>query len=236
MKLTSAVMNTKHDIHPIQSKIIVFLGTNLKGKFSDINLDNVPSDNFSFHVRQLIKAGLIQKNISNEYILTDEGKRLFLILDNEESRAVPQPKLSVLVVLKDRGKLLVQKRLKQPFYGFYELPTQRVMWGESIMKTAADLMRSEVGISIQSSFRGLLHKIEKSEEANVNDDKYYAVLEVTSWKGKIKDSFKFGVNTWMTPVELIKEEKSHFDVEKTLQLLESPQIKIEEIEAIPTGY
>jgi hypothetical protein len=50
-------------MHTTQNKILKTLLLNKKARFSEMNLDNISNDHFSFHVKRLIELGHIIKDL-----------------------------------------------------------------------------------------------------------------------------------------------------------------------------
>ena len=116
-------MTTNKEIHPIQGTILKALVLQPGMTFSEMNTEGVSSDQFTFHVKQLMKTGLVIKQDDGSYDLTTVGKEAANRLDIDSGAEVQverQAKIGVLVVPvreKDgKTEYLVQKRLKQPFY------------------------------------------------------------------------------------------------------------------------
>ena len=83
---------------------------------------------------------MVKKNSSGSYSLTRKGKEPTNKIDTDANAIERQPKVAVLLVIlkkSERGlELLVQQRLKQPFFSFWGIPTGKIRWGETIIQTA----------------------------------------------------------------------------------------------------
>ena len=60
-------------IHEFQISILRELLFKPKARFSDLKKVDITNDHFTFHIKQLIKEGLVFKT-NKRYSLTDEGK------------------------------------------------------------------------------------------------------------------------------------------------------------------
>src|SRR4051812_31106336 len=114
-------MNTQLEIHEIQAKILRELLFKPTARFSELNIKNLTSDHFTFHINKLVHAQLVERTPNNKYTLTTSGKELAIRLDTDTAKIERQPRLSVaLVCIKkenDQIKYLIQQRLKQPYFG-----------------------------------------------------------------------------------------------------------------------
>jgi hypothetical protein len=89
------VMN-KTDIHPIQSEILCKLLFSKDSGFAELNTKKVPSDQFSFHLKQLTDWKYIEKNSLGRYLLTTKGKEFANRFDTE-NKEVERQKVGLLV-------------------------------------------------------------------------------------------------------------------------------------------
>src|SRR5689334_21385459 len=85
-------------------------------RFSQINAPKLPTDQFSYHLRQLQKAKLIEKLPDQTYRLTVEGKRKAILLRPADHGFIDQGFTAVIVVVskEEDGQqfFLVQERDK----------------------------------------------------------------------------------------------------------------------------
>ncbi len=67
-------LNMEQNLHPIQSNILRNLLFNPEARFSDLNMEHLPTDQFTFHLKRLMELELIEKINQNHYHLTLSGK------------------------------------------------------------------------------------------------------------------------------------------------------------------
>src|SRR5689334_2170281 len=103
-------------LHPVQAKILDSLRFVRSARFSELNAEELTNAHFSFHINALLKEKLIEKSASGEYQLSQKGKQIVM-------RSEKQGTISVLLVIvdetQDPHKVLIQKRLRHPYFGFY---------------------------------------------------------------------------------------------------------------------
>lgn len=157
-------------MHDLQNKILKTLLLNEKVRFSEMNIENISNDHFSFHVNRLLELELILKDEEGFYHLTDEGKEYAnrLDVDGEEIEIEKQAKIGVLVVCtkteNEVKKYLIQKRLKHPYYGYHGFITGKVKWGETVFDAARRELDEEAGLEGEIRLAGVEHKIDYSKE------------------------------------------------------------------------
>lgn len=114
------------DVHPVQARVLKELLFKKEAGFAELNVLELPTDHFTFHLKSLVEAELLAKT-DKGYCLTDVGKEFAnrFNTDNNNVTYEPQAKLGVLCCgVKKEGKAtqyLIQQRLKQPFMAFTAL-------------------------------------------------------------------------------------------------------------------
>src|SRR3989344_3431144 len=93
-------------VHEFQISILRELLFKTEARFRDLNKIGVTNDHFTFHLKQLVKEGLVKKE-NNKYSLTDSGKEFANRMDTESLKLERQAKLGVSVeaVRKNKGKI-----------------------------------------------------------------------------------------------------------------------------------
>lgn len=86
------------DLNPIQMKIINTLTFKKEAKFSELNTENLPTDHFNYHLQKLVKDGLVSKNTSDHYELTQNGISFSSTTDVYNFTIEKQPKTGMIPV------------------------------------------------------------------------------------------------------------------------------------------
>ncbi len=194
------------DLNEIQMQIIKELTFKPSSKFSDIKPFKVTSDKFSYHLKVLQDLNLIEKFSSGEYSLTIEGKKFSGKIDTDKKQVEKQPKVSVLLIVKKFEKneyyLLIQTRLKEPFFGVKGFPTGKVHWGETIVETADRELFEESGLKSKFKHSYTLHEqvYDKATKEQV-EDKLFFVCEGIYQSGEILNG-EGCENSWILEKDL----------------------------------
>jgi len=149
------------------------------------------SDHFTFHISRLVDLGFVEKVAKGSYALSRTGKEYANKLDTESNTIERQPKISVILVIwkdESRKELLLQERLKNPYFGFWGYPTGKVAWGETILQTAQRELEEETGLAGEFIFHGIYH--EHAKDAQTNDlleDKIFLITETINTQGVLLD-------------------------------------------------
>lgn len=218
-------MKTKIDLHETQVRILEVLLFKPKAKFSELNKDKLPTDQFSFHIRELIKSGLVIKDEEGLYDLTMEGKEFVGRFDTGKMVLERQPKTSVVIVGIEGDKVLTQQRLKRPYYGYYGYISGKVRFGEKLMEADEREFWEETGLVGNLRLVGIEHKMDYDENRKILEDKYFYLIEATEIKGKLKEDFKEGKNVWMTKEEIRELTETFDDMFIILDMIEGKDFK-----------
>ncbi len=215
------------DIHPTQAKILKELIFHPARKFSELNVEGVSSDQFSFHLRRLAELNLIKKTESG-YELTAPGKEFANRFDTDSPKMVleRQAKIGVSIsCIKNDGQgedlYLIQQRLKQPYFGYHGFLTGKVRWGETILETAARELQEEAGLSAELSISGIKHKMDYSENGELLEDKYFFVIKAQNPAGVLRDNIEGGKNAWFKEKDIFKLPDVFDGVDETIEIIKS---------------
>jgi ADP-ribose pyrophosphatase YjhB (NUDIX family) len=222
-------------MHPVQIRILRILSRTSNARFTDLNADDLPNDWFSFHIRKLKAGGFINKNEDGTYFLTAEGKNISLIIDPDSDNFQKNPKVSVIAIAEIDGKLLIQKRLIEPFNGYYEFPSHRVVWGKDLLEGCKEFFTEETGLTAEFEFKGIDHKIDYINK-NILDDKYFFIFKAAGVNGQLKERFEEGENSLMRRDEILKLPKTHYDLENIFKLYDSKDKSVLEIKEDVKDY
>lgn len=191
----------KLKIHEFQISILRELLFKPYARFRDLKKVDATNDHFSFHIKQLIKEGLIVKT-NGRYKLTDKGKEFANRMDTDALKLERQAKLAVALhaVRKRNGitEYLVHRRLKEPFYGWYGSHSGKVRWGENPLDCAKREFLEETGLVGKFTLKGIVHYHHFHKDGRLLEDKYFWVYKVENTKGEFKEKVPEGENIWMT--------------------------------------
>lgn len=200
-------MSTEIQIHEFQISILRELLFKPNARFRDLNILQISNDHFTFHLKKLVKDGLIIKN-NGVYSLSDSGKEFANRMDTDSLKIEKQGKLAIAIhairTKNGETETLVHQRLKEPFYGWYGSHSGKVKWGESPLECAKREFFEETGLIGDFKLKAILHIINCKENGEILEDKYLWVFIVTNTTGKLVKRVKEGRNIWMNEMEYRK--------------------------------
>lgn len=218
-------MSTEVNIHSAQTSILRELLFHPQAGYAQLQKPTgLTSDHFNFHMSRLQELGLVEKVVRGQYKLTPKGKEYANRLDTDNNTIERQPKVAVILAIEREqdGELqyLFQERLKNPYYGFWGLPSGKVRWGETFVETAARESLEETGLAADFSVAGVYHEHVRSQETDeILEDKVFFVVRGTNPHGTLKDDFEGGHNEWMTVQEAVSKPKRYDSLAHEVEIL-----------------
>jgi 8-oxo-dGTP pyrophosphatase MutT (NUDIX family) len=184
-------------------------------RFTDLNIQGLTSDHFSYHINTLIEEKYVEKG-DQGYSLTAKGKEFANQMDTEEVVIEKQPKIAVMIVpvkLKDDKKyLLVQERTKEPYFGYRGFITGKIRYGEKVLETAKRELKEETGLTCEDiHLKRIVHNhVVLEENGDLVEDKMFYIITAINPEGEILNT-KNGKNFWVTEKEFYELDKKYYD-------------------------
>ncbi len=215
------------DIHEIQASILKELLLKKEARFSELNAAKIPTDQFTFHVRQLMEQGIAEKTDEGLYRLTARGKEYANRFDIDSGPVVKfehQAKIGILVIAtRENGgekEYLMQERKKEPFFGFRGFITGKVKIGESIAETAKRELKEETGLSAECEPKAVYHERIFSKDGNLLEDKNFFIFTALNPAGDLVAEFSGGKNAWIDERDVLKGN-IFYDIADLLKLIKA---------------
>lgn len=226
-------------IHKFQISILKELLFRPQARFRDLKKVDITNDHFTFHLKHLIKEGLVLKT-NQGYYLTDKGKEFANRMDNKGLKIERQAKVAVaLHAIRTKNgvkEYLVHKRLKEPFYGWYGSSSGKIKWGENPLDCAKRELLKETGLTGNFSLKGIVHYHHIHEDSRFLEDKYFWIYRIDNPKGKFKKKVKEGENIWITEKEYKKLKNVFATFDETIKVITSKNLVYLDIVKVVKNY
>ncbi len=211
-------------IHEFQISILRELLFKPHARFRDLKKVNITNDHFTFHLKHLIKEGLVAKK-DGRYSLTDDGKEFANRMDTDALKLERQAKIGVALhaIRESNGvkEYLVHQRLKEPFYGWYGSHSGKIRWGENPYLTAKREFKEETGLTGDFELKGVVHYHHFHKDGRLLEDKYFWVFRVNNPEGHLKKTVPEGRNIWMNEQEYRKLKNVFATVDEMIEITNS---------------
>jgi len=229
------------EIHPIQTGILLVLLFKPKAKYSELNTTGMSTDHFNFHVKRLLKLKLINKTKNGKYTLTKKGKEFANRFDTESVVLEKQAKIGVLVIgikkVKGKTYFLMQKRLKQPYFGYLGFVSGKVRWGETIIQAAKRELKEETNVDGNLSLVGIMHSLIYSKNHNeLLEDKFFYVVKATQVKGKLTEEIEGAELNWVEKSIASNNSKVFYDFKEIMTIVNANKLRYYEYTFIVSGF
>jgi len=120
-------------------------------RFSEILCKTrIPSSLLAYFLKKMLSEGVLERKCGL-YRLSPKAEKMIPFFVPGEERI--SPLVVVLVACVDNGKILLVKRNKRPFKGFWSLESGRLLISESIEQSARRIMREK--FSKEIDFEGI---------------------------------------------------------------------------------
>jgi ADP-ribose pyrophosphatase YjhB (NUDIX family) len=221
--VTIQIMAIEVALHKIQRDILCKLVFTPGARFSDLKGTKVQSDQFSFHINQLVQHGLISK-MDSRYCLTNKGKEFGNRFNTAKKQIEAQGRLFVSVIGRrmrnNKTEYLVQKRLKEPYFGCFGFVAGKIAKGEIAEDAARRELFEESGLTGRLTLQVIEHKIDYDKKKELLDDKHFYVFVADDVEGDLIVNFKGGKNIWMTKQKLFTSKKLFDDIKQLIDIVE----------------
>lgn len=196
------------ELHQIQQQILTkLMQAPGERRYSELMVDEVENDLFNYHLQQLVKVGFIAKSESG-YTLSESGQKAITHLDAlGNPRQFFKVSVALMVFQNEYSELLVQKRLRNPFYGEITTVAGKVLPGEKVVDAARRKLLEEANLAALFTFVGVLRKIKRNSERMIFEDVFYHYCVASEPVGVLSEKNEFGENYWIRTSEFIELEK-----------------------------
>jgi len=189
----------------IKKSILQRLIFNPKLSFSQLWDRSVESNKFTYHLKTMLKNGLIIKK-RDKYSLTKKGIDFVTYVDSIKVEVTKQPLVVVFCLVRKGSKILVHRRLKEPFYGYCGTPGGKVSFGDTIIEAARKELREETDLEANNgrliSVRSMRTYDKKTKELIHHHIGF--TFEFTDFGGELINRTKVGENFWCDRSKLKK--------------------------------
>lgn len=186
-----------------------------KLRYGDMHPDNVDNDLFNYHLQDLVKLGLVEKE-DKLYSLSALGRHE--LAENNpmalDGTSVDRFKINVLtIVLKREGnelQVLMQRRKKHPFYNTVAVMGGVVNKGELLQEAASARLQAKTGLEGQFSLCGLWRNISYDQTGVlILEDILFHICCTDQYTGELLAVTESGENFWLSIDEAIQAHENH---------------------------
>lgn len=135
-------------MHYIQKHILDALRAEPELHYAELNTFDIESGHFSYHLRELIKDGLVAQQQRGVYSLTIEGRHMVDRLSSKQGAPHAMPKVITYTLLHHKDTLYLQRKLKEPYRGLLNMIGGKLHEGETPSAAAIREVQEKTGLTI----------------------------------------------------------------------------------------
>lgn len=192
-------------LHYIQKNILRQLMHSNELRYSQLKPEDMAGNLFMYHLKPLIREGMIFKNETGQYELTAEGK---LHLDHLNLQTM-LPRRQARIVLffaaqNDKGEWLLVRKSKHPLYNKIGHIHGNQLMGESLLEAAKNVFECRSGLTAKIIHRGdgYATYLENNE---MTSNVMFHFFIATNLQGTLRKSHSSGKNIWMSEQAIAKD-------------------------------
>lgn len=206
--------------HHIERSILSYLMTHEYARFSDMRPDKVDTNLFSYHLKLLIKRDFVTKT-DKGYTLSRHGLVYVDRVNADKMRVRTQPKIITMLLIQDGyGKILLQRRDKQPYINTWTLPYGKLhIDDESVLMAARRESIEKLGFDP--------HKLRHVGDCYITVVNGYREVAVEDSHGSLDEGDTIHINTRREPAietrtlaHIVRFETDAIAATETLQWVE----------------
>lgn len=208
--------------HVIQKGILAKLIANPYLRYSQLKPKNIEGNHFMYHLKVLMREGLVVKNEDGYYLLSAEGKRNADSLSLQDYKPRKQPSIVTLITCQnEKGQWLVYKRKRQPLIHQIGFVYGKLHIGETVLQAAHRELKEKTGLECELTHRGDGYITIYEQDEAVSQVMFHLFYGKHPY-GKLKKADKIGEASWVWPQEFAYPPYMASMVDLHQKLLDTP--------------
>jgi ADP-ribose pyrophosphatase YjhB (NUDIX family) len=192
-------------MHNIQKDILKLLNKNAKTYSELYKPLKIKSNLFDYHLHKLLQQNLIVKS-KHHYRLSSAGQAITPYLEFEK-----QPLIAIVLAVFKDNKLVLAKREKPAFTGYWAMPGGKLNFGETIEQAVERLCLKETGLELQN-MKYLATIQEFINENKSNKHHFILLLYKVKAAGELKSGKLFSLNN--LPKKIVPSDAKMLQITK----------------------
>ena len=192
--------------HELERKIILKLIHTPTAGFNELWGKEGESNTFAYHLGKLEGRGLVAKNKEGLYQLTEEGKKLSGFIEGDTGKRAEFPIFSHVLLVQDGDKWLCQKRLKEPFFGYWGFVSGKINFGQNLFECATRDLMEEAGLTATDWTFKAIEQVKTYENGKLLHHHYLFHVYTDKATGSVKEKTHKAEHAWLTLDDYRKKE------------------------------
>ncbi len=192
--------------HELQKLIVQRLIHAPRAQFNELWNKDGESNVFAYHLKKLEEQGVIEK-FADGYGLTPKGRELSTFIEGETGELAKLPTPTVIMLVRQGSKFLCQRRLKEPFYGYWGFLSGKINFGWNPVECAVRDLKEEAGLEAKNARLKALSFVKTYEQGKILHHHLMYIVEITEVQGQWLEKTHKAENAWLTADEYLAKER-----------------------------
>ena len=193
--------------HDMQRRVLLKLIHNPEMGFNELWGKDGESNTFAYHMHRLEESKLISKTARGTYALTEEGRKFSAFVEGDTGTKAEFPTLTIIILAKDsQGRYLCQRRLKEPFYGYWGFVSGKINFGYNLFECGARDLLEEAGLTAQNWKLLAFEQVKTFENSKLLFHHYLFFVEAEGVEGALKEHTHKADHEWLTMEDYHQKE------------------------------
>ncbi|RJQ19931.1 NUDIX domain-containing protein [Candidatus Woesearchaeota archaeon] len=192
--------------HETERKILLKLIHAPSLSFNELWSKDGESNTFAYHLGKLESNGLVAKNKDGLYQLTEEGRKLSAFIEGDTGKRAEFPNFSHVLLVQNGDKWLTQKRLKEPFFGYWGFVSGKINFGQNLFECATRDLLEEAGLHATEWTLRAIEQVKTYENGKLLHHHYLFHVSTDNVSGNLKEKTHKAEHAWLTLDEYRQKE------------------------------
>lgn len=184
--------------HELERKIILKLIHAPTAAFNELWGKEGESNTFAYHLGKLEGKGLVAKNKDGLYQLTEEGRKLSGFIEGDTGKRAEFPVFCHVLLVQDGDKWLSQRRLKEPFFGYWGFVSGKINFGQNLFECATRDLMEEAGLTATNWTLKAIEQVKTYEDGKLLHHHYLFHVHTDKFSGALKEKTHKAEHAWLT--------------------------------------
>ncbi len=184
--------------HELERQIVLKLIHAPQASFNELWAKQGESNTFAYHLHELEERGVVAKNVQGAYQLTEKGRRDSAFIEGDTGSRAEFPTLSDVILVRDGDKWLCQRRLKQPFFGYWGFVSGKINFGLNVFECATRDLEEEAGLHASAWELKAIEQVKTFEDGKLLHHHFLFHVYTEKFSGTFISSTHKAENAWLT--------------------------------------
>ena len=193
--------------HQTRKDILLKLIHQPKASFNELWDKQGESNAFAYHLNKLVDEGVVLKE-DGMYSLSADGRSLVTEIEGDTGSKTRFPTPTVVIVARDKqGRVLAQKRLKEPFFGYWGFPSGKLNFGWNPKERAVRDLNEETGLQAGSVVLRCIEHVKTFEGEALLHHHIMYIFEAFGCEGELVTQTHKASHEWLSVDEYLEKKR-----------------------------